>query len=323
MKRSILIQIIVGVAMCVLLVVIVSKAVSSQDARAAIQTITWVDLALGVFAAVGISLLKAARFAVSLRFLNVQASFPRIASSFMASQLFTPLPGGELARGVLLHHKLNLEPRATVGPVLLQAMTELAAATCCVAISGLFISKLGLLPFAGLVAFLGILVAPFVFARTTTQVVAWIGNKLPWIRIKKIRSALQDFGDFFSSRRPASRLGLGFTILLLAIASQLVAAALLWTIARHAGHPLEAFQAVFAAALAVLIQGVLSLIPGGLGVTEGGLAGVLRAFGSPWSTAVIVTILFRLATFVLPLFIAALMFAALSGPKLFKKLLPS
>ncbi len=307
--------------MCVAVAAIVSKAVSSPDAKTAIQTITWLDIAIAFFAAVLISLLKAARFAASLRFMKVHAPFPRIAASFIASQLFTPLPGGELARGLLLRKELRLEPRATVGPVLLQAVAELAAAACCVAVSGLFISKLGLLPFAGLILFLGVLVAPLVFARTTNKGLVWIGKRLPWSWIKQIRLAIEEFGDFFSSRRRRSRVGLGCTVLLLALASQLAAAALLWAIARHAGHPLGAFQAVFAAGLAILIQGVLSLIPGGLGVTEGGLAGVLRTFGSPWPPAIIITVLFRLATFVLPLVMAALMFGILSGPKLFKKIM--
>lgn len=50
--------------------------------------------------------------------------------------------------------------------------------------------------------------------------------------------------------------------------------------------------------------GVVSLVPGGIGVQEGSQAGVLALFGVPFGTALLASVLFRFVYFLLPFFLS-------------------
>jgi hypothetical protein len=60
------------------------------------------------------------------------------------------------------------------------------------------------------------------------------------------------------------------------------------------------------------VAGMLSLVPAGLGLVEGSLAGVLTAFGTPYEAALLVALLYRVAYHFVPTTVALVFF----GPML-------
>jgi hypothetical protein len=99
-----------------------------------------------------------------------------------------------------------------------------------------------------------------------------------------------------------------------------MAGGLIWYIASLQGVHLSVFQSLFAAVVAVLIQSILAIIPGGLGVTEGGLIGVLTAFGIGWNKSVVITLLYRVLTLPLLIIIALFFLLIIYLPNIFRQL---
>jgi uncharacterized protein (TIRG00374 family) len=76
------------------------------------------------------------------------------------------------------------------------------------------------------------------------------------------------------------------------------------------GSPLP--PAVLASGFVIgVMAGVISLVPGGLGVQEGSMAGVFVLLGAPFETAALSAILFRALYYFLPYFISLAFYARL------------
>lgn len=63
-----------------------------------------------------------------------------------------------------------------------------------------------------------------------------------------------------------------------------------------------------------IIAGVISMVPGGLGVQEGSMAGVFALLGTPIEQAVLAALLFRVIYFLLPYFASFGFYGRLMGP---------
>ena len=68
-------------------------------------------------------------------------------------------------------------------------------------------------------------------------------------------------------------------------------------------YPVPLSQVVVAFAVG-MVASFASLIPGGLGVMEGSMAAIFAGFGVPYETAVLASLLFRIAYYVLPLLVS-------------------
>lgn len=87
-------------------------------------------------------------------------------------------------------------------------------------------------------------------------------------------------------------------ILLVAI-DEVSSATVLWFCFAALGPPVGA-GAVMSGYVIGIMSGVVSLVPGGLGVQEGSITGVFSLLGSPVEQAVLAAVLFRLVFFLVP-----------------------
>jgi uncharacterized membrane protein YbhN (UPF0104 family) len=140
------------------------------------------------------------------------------------------------------------------------------------------------------------------------------GLNYGWVdRMLDIMRAME---KFFSGRTTSTRVKFWLTVMAIGIAGQAIGGILIWYIAQAQGAHLTLMQGAFAAAIGALIQGILTIIPGGLGVTEGGLVAVLTSFSVPWSQSVLITLLYRIVTLPLSIVIALVFLTSLYAPKL-------
>lgn len=99
--------------------------------------------------------------------------------------------------------------------------------------------------------------------------------------------------------RPAKSAGL---FLLLAL-DWVVVAGVLWALYRALGVAVD-FEVLFTALLVGTVAGLVSLVPGGLGIQDASMAGVLAWLGVPVTESVVGVILFRLTYYVFPFLVA-------------------
>ncbi|MEJ2551026.1 MAG: flippase-like domain-containing protein [Anaerolineales bacterium] len=90
-----------------------------------------------------------------------------------------------------------------------------------------------------------------------------------------------------------------FRILGLIFGDWLMSAAALWFCFYALGYLLN-FGDLIAGFVIGIVSGVLSMIPGGLGIQEGSMAGIFTLLGSTFEQAILASILFRVVYYILP-----------------------
>jgi uncharacterized protein (TIRG00374 family) len=83
--------------------------------------------------------------------------------------------------------------------------------------------------------------------------------------------------------------------------------AILWAAFRSLDYPISPGLVVVGFAIGALLT-LVSLVPGGLGVMEGGMAAAFASFGAPYETAVVAVLIFRVAYHFLPLVVSLFFF---------------
>lgn len=113
-----------------------------------------------------------------------------------------------------------------------------------------------------------------------------------------------DVGLATAARAVRERPLAALTPVLLTVVDWLAVLAAFWLCLESVGQPVsvEVLVAGFAVGMNV---GVVSLVPGGVGVQEGSQAGVLALFGVPFGTALLAAVLFRFVYYLVP-FVASL-----------------
>ena len=143
------------------------------------------------------------------------------------------------------------------------------------------------------------------------RVLRWVARKL---RLNEDRTAagVRHIGmrleDLAGDRRLLGRV-LGW-----AAANWILDAAALWIFLRAFGASTD-FDALIVAFGLVNVLAVIPIMPGGLGIIDGGLPIALVGFGLPTSTAVLGTATYRLAQFFFPIVLGGVLYARLRvGP---------
>ncbi len=289
---------------------------SWQEAYASIKLLRWPFLVIVVVSSLTISLVKATRFYFILHFNNIKISWVRTAHTFIASEAFTPLPAGEVGRALLFKKNLDLEMTQVLVPVFLQALIELWTAAFWVVLGAFVIQTQWGLWLIGLVLFLALLSIPLMIPNKLHTFLSFLKRKgLTYGWVDKLLEILHALQEFFSEKTSRTRTTFWVTIILLGLMGHAINGGILWYIAQTQGSHLTFLQGVFGASMAALIQGILVIIPGGLGVTEGGLVAILRTFQVPWNPSILITLLYRLVTLPLSIVIAILFLLSLSLPK--------
>lgn len=209
------------------------------------------------------------------------------------SMTLTPMKLGEILKSVLLKQSRGISIATTAPVVMAERITDLAAMVLLASIGSLALDQGAWVAIVGGGFVLGILAVCTV--RPVGNAVLWFCEQLPVIkdRTASLRDAYDNLGTLVS-------IGpfLGATLLgLFAWATHCIA--LLVLVRGFENIDFSVAESFFAYATP-LLAGTLSMLPGGLGLTEASMTGLLQELGGTAMTPAIAaasTILIRLVTF--------------------------
>lgn len=304
---KIVLRIFFGVLLAAAVLTVMVTRIPWDEARTQIEALRWWNIAFIVGIVMLMSVTKAIRFFNILRFGGISVSLRNTIRIFVISQAFTPMPAGEVGRAFLFKKELDVDMNEIAGPVLLQALMELWCATAWVIV---------LAPFVGVawggwsaVVFVLLLIftAPMLFSKSLIRSLDAAfarGIRFKWL--VKLRETLDRFKRLISSTGKHRAWKFWVYTLGSGLLVYLMAGGLMKYVASLVGIDLTFAQSIFITAMGALIQGIFTIIPGGLGVTEGGIVGVFSRFAIPLPQAIIATLIYRLATFPLLIIIAGI-----------------
>lgn len=205
-----------------------------------------------------------------LRLLDVEVELRHSLLIFLAGLIMAISPGkvGEVVKSVLLKRSRNVSIARTAPVVIAERLTDLLGLFVLAAV-GIVVFQYGVVAFAltltGLVALLVFLQFPVLvhFLLDVVEKIPLVGN---------YRSALDR--AYASTRVLLHWRPLGAMTLLSAVAWSMEAFAFAWILVHLGVSAPLLFEAFFIFSTATLV-GALSFLPGGLGVTEGSMAGLL------------------------------------------------
>lgn len=208
------------------------------------------------------------------------------------SMVITPGKVGEWLKSYLLR-ELNGTPIARSAPIVLAERMTDAVALMLLAIGGLVIFHVGW-QILGLVAALALVIVFLSQYRPLAERLFKLGERLPLLatRVHHAHRFYDSAATLFAPRNLAIAVGLGFISWL----GECLAFFLVLVGLGQTASPLLFFQAAFMLATSILI-GSLLLVPGGLGVAEGGITGLaVLLLGMSQSDAVAAALLIRVCT---------------------------
>jgi uncharacterized membrane protein YbhN (UPF0104 family) len=217
----------------------------------------------------------------------------RASSAIFASGLamsITPGKFGELFKAAMLKDEANVPLSLSVPVIVSERMTDLVAIVLLVAIGAARypVARPAVLIVAALAltALVALARSPAVMLRAKRLFThGWLRK----LRMPQTDDAAVTFALLLRGRMLFAGMGLG----VLAWCAECVG---LWLVLIGLGYGhLSLFAAMFVYALSTL-AGAISFLPGGLGATEAGMAGLLALFAVPGGIAVAAILLIRLAT---------------------------
>ncbi len=306
--KSTLLRVFLGLILLAIALLIMAQTFDLDDVLQAIARFPLGALSILLIASFLVSVLKGARFHILVRHVGIEISFWRTLRLFLASQAATLIPAGEAIRGALLKQATGATLGKVAGPVLGQAVYEIAAAAVIVLVASLFYPELFIPAFVA-VGVLCVLIWIVLHRQAFDYLLDILAN-LPFVdkhfdRIKnghehvRHNFALLEQGGF--DRHVLGAVGLS-------VLAQLMGGVLVLIAAHTFDVSINFFQATLVYASGALLQGVFTIIPGGLGVTEGGMSGVLHLLGINLSLALALVIIIRVAILLFPVVFGFLIF---------------
>ncbi len=214
---------------------------------------------------------------------------------FMAglSMTLTPMKVGELLKSVLLKQSRGISPTVTAPVVLAERVTDLAALVLLASIGSLALERGPFVVVAG-TAFVALMMVVCT-VQPVGEALLWLCERLPVVgpRTARLRVAYAHLGELL---RPVPFVLAG---LLSVVAWGVQCVALMLLVDAYPGASLTLEASLFAYSMP-LLAGILSMLPGGLGLTEATMTGLVQELGGPGTTAAVAagaTILCRLVTF--------------------------
>jgi uncharacterized protein (TIRG00374 family) len=280
-----------------------------------------------IMLAISILLLKAWRFSILLKANKIQLNFWQSLKSSIAGSAVSPLPGGEMFRSVLLNLEIGKKVNQTGSSILAQAFFELASAVMLMIIGAMFYENflpIGFAAFVLLGLLLTLISSPSLLKLITEILPSWEFIKKGHDFIKKIRADYArvlfttktspvikfHYHNIKKGKRFRSPLTLSFHIqknrffpsstllkvILLSLLGHFVGGALLFLIANGLNVDINPINTLFIYTCGIVISGLSTISPGGLGFTEGGMVGVMLFFGVGLAEALTIVLLFRFMT---------------------------
>jgi glycosyltransferase 2 family protein len=237
-------------------------------------------------------LFRAARWRAYLRAVAVDVPPGEATLTFLSGFAMGVTPGkmGEVVKAWFLRESRGAPYSATVPAVVAERVSDMAAVALLLGL-GLALSPVRIGVGLG-VATLAAVAVGLVLLRSR-RVAAWLLALLA--RVPGVRRATPHLAEMHGNLRPLLTGRLLALSTALALASWALEATAMWTLARGFGLPLAWGACAFVFAL-TLIAGVASLLPGGLGVTEGGMVVLLGLLGVAPGPATALTLATRLCS---------------------------
>ncbi len=262
--------------------------------KANLERYAWVHFVIALALATGNYAIRFLRWQYYLGRVEVRIPMGESLLVFLSGFVMsvTPAKVGELLKSFLLYETRAIPIARTAPVVIAERLTDLFALVLLTALGSLAFADGRVVAIGGaiVVALLWVVIA----FRPLGELAFRVAERLPLLAraVPKLREAYE------SMQRLVGPVPLGVATLM-SLASWSLECVCLWEVARgFEGVLLSPLQASFAYAAPTII-GALALMPGGLGVTEASMAGVLEALGGEAmlpSMAIATTLLVRIAT---------------------------
>jgi uncharacterized protein (TIRG00374 family) len=260
---------------------------------ASLLAFDWWAFALGLALATANYALRFARWQYYLGRIGVVVPLASSARIFVAGFVMSVTPGkvGEVIKSVLLEERHGVSVARTAPIVFAERLTDLFALAILGALGSLVFDEGGRIAIiAGVVVFA--LWIACVYRPLGERCLAYV-DRLPVLGklAPKLREAYESLHTLVGFQALTAATAL-------ALASWFLECVTLLVIARGFGVNLDLAESVFAYSIPTIV-GALAMMPGGLGVTEAGMTGVLVSFGGAAmtsATATGITMLVRIAT---------------------------
>jgi glycosyltransferase 2 family protein len=311
-RRKVTLQVVVLIILTALLVAAVIT--DWANARRVVRDADWRLLAPAVIMTVLSYLCSSAAYAQACRVFGVAARQTRLLMTgfvTMAVNNLITLGGAGYAVGAALLRDRNASLRDITAASAFNSYLYFAVGTTCLPLSLLYVvvgrrlpqrAETGIVVVVALGCLLAVLVNFAVFLpRFRSALLRFLGRLVPHSLAPSLPQSLSSFDDSFTRglvllRSHRSRL---FGLLACIIGDWLFCVAAIWFcfaalgIRLHAGVMLSGFFIAIAA-------GALSMLPGGMGVQDGSMAGVYALLGVPFGPALLAAVLFRIVYYLGP-----------------------
>jgi uncharacterized protein (TIRG00374 family) len=250
--------------------------------------------------------------------LRVKSWFTIITASLAGNAVTNVLPGGDAVGA-----SVQFQMLVTAGVDSVQAAGGLATASI-LGVAGLFALPVFVLPaiagglsvksgllFAAVLGIVGfvLLVGAGVVVLRFDRVLYWVGSFVQWIlnKVHRRKTPSQDLTERLLAERDSVRkeLGRNWRMALLAVAGRIGLDYLCLLSALYAAGARPNPSLVLLAYAATAVIALIPLTPGGLGIVEASLSGLLILAGVKPDRAVLATLAFRLASYWLPIMAGA------------------
>ncbi len=291
-------RILIAVILVSVLIFIVSKTVRLDELWEELKAFPLQNLAILICLSFLMSFLKATRFYMLLRSINIKINFWNNLKAFIASQAISPLPGGETMRGILVTKEVKVPLIKTTGPIITQAFLEIFTAAIITTLGGFIFRVLQIPSFiflAIMLVILGLLIRK--------DLVDKIGSLFPDNKylnklIKNvdqshnyIRTTIMGDNHKVPDKVFISCLGLSIVI-------NFLGGVLIFLIGSFFSSNLNLIRSIYTYSAGSVIQGLTTISPGGLGFTEGGMTGILLLSNIEPAKAIGIILIYRVTTLV-------------------------
>lgn len=276
-------------------------------------------LVLLLFLSFSMSLLKTLRFYLLLQNAGIAVSFLTTLKVYLAGQAISPFPGGEAARAVMLRKETGVALSQISGTIVTQAFLEFLSAALLAVVGSFLLQRLQ--PVAFILALFISCILFFFIHKTLIDHIVHVIKFFPFthglvhhllIMHFDVRRNLVKKGGY----RPHK---IFFSALCISFGITLIGALLLMIIAGVYETPFTVGPAIFTYAATMVLTGFAAFIPGGLGLTEGGMTGIVLFFVPSFTIAFAIVLIFRLVTFVFHTLLGLLLLTTFYGKSLYKK----
>jgi glycosyltransferase 2 family protein len=317
--KKILLRTIIAVLIVVVIFYFLVTAVDMNTLIQLLRGFSWVKLIILCFLSVLISILKSWRFLLLLRHNDIKVDFWDNLKVYIASQTTSPLPGGESVRGVLINKETGTSILRISGSVITQAYLEFLSAAMIVIIGSLLLQSFRI---PALITLISIsLLTFFLMHKRIPQVLKLISRYFKRMSFlhEKIGLVQTGFKKNVVSKRKKRIEAVFWWSLVIGILTNIIGGIIIYLITLEYQDGVSIMQSIFVYASSIVLQTLSIVSPGGIGVTEGGMVGVLLSFKVNLENSLAIVVIFRAVTLFFSVCLGLLFLSYFYGRRLLVK----